>query len=506
MRRLLLLPALLTAAAVLIPLGWLVVRAAGAEGAWAFLTRPRSIELLENTALLALGVLVASTLVAAPLAWLVTRTDVWGRRLITALAVLPLAVPGYVMAYSLRGLGGPRGAGKSLIGLEFPLFEGYWGALVALTLYNAPYLFLTLKVALERLDSGPTEAARSLGAGPVRVLFRVVLPSLLPAWLAGALLIGLYVLGDFGVVSLMRYPTLSLALYSHWAEVAYAAWIALVLLALAAVLLVAEGLLLGRRSRRRVGVGTARVPRRRVLGWQQAPAWIFSGSLAFFGLGVPVATAAWWWSRGPELFRPAELWAAAGDSLSAALPGAFLTVLLALPLAFLADRSRGLLARAAEAVARVGYAVPPLALALALVFFSLAVAPGLRDTRILLVVGFALHGLMLALGPLRGTLALLTPRHEEAARSLGAGPLATLARVTLPALKGALGAGFILAFLAAMKELPLTRLLAPLDFRALSVVAWGHANEAMFADAAPYALAIVGLSAVTVALVLRSER
>lgn len=502
----LLIPAVLTAAAVLVPLAWLVLRAAGAEGvdAWAFLSRPRTLTLLGNTALLTVTVLIACTLVGLPLAWLVTRTDLVGRRLAILLAVLPLAVPGYVMAYALRGLGGPRGAFNALFGWDLPRLDGFWGAALALTLYNTPYLFLTLKVAFERLDPAQAEAARSLGASRLTSLRRVVLPVLLPAWLAGALLIGLYVLGDFGVVSLMRFETLSLALYTNWTDISYAAWLALMLVITAGVLLGLEVWILRGRRQARVGAGAARRARRIPLGPWQIGAWLCLGLLCGLGVIAPVGSSIWWYQAGPEIFEASDLWTAATDSLSIALPAAALTVLLAIPLAWLTARGKGLLARVAERVAQIGYAVPSLAMALALVFFSIRVLPGLRDTVLLLIIAFALHFLMLALGPIRGTLALLTPRHEQAARTLGATPTQSFLRVTLPALRGSLTAGFILAFLAAMKELPLTKILAPVGMRPLSVSAWSYADEALFADAAPFALTIVALSAITVGLTLKA--
>ena len=443
---LLLIPALLTAAAVGVPLVWLVLRAADTQGldVWAFLSRPRTISLLGNTALLAITVLLACTLIGLPLAWLVTRSTLRGRKVATLLAVLPLAVPGYVMAYALRGLGGPMGAAHAAFGVTLPRLDGFTGAALALTLYNTPYMFLTLKVAFERLDPAEAEAARTLGASRSQVLRRVVLPTLLPAWMAGALLIGLYVLGDFGVVSLMRFDTLSLALYSNWTDVGYAAWLALMLVATAGVLLALEIWIMRGRRQARVGVGAARLLRRVPLGRWQGPAWVGIGLFCAFGVLTPVGSSIWWLHDGPLMFTADELWRAALDSVSIAVPAAALTVALALPLAWLTARSVGWMARVAERVAQVGYAVPSLALALALVFFSIRVMPGLRDGLALVIIAFALHFLMLALGPIRGTLALLTPAHEEAARTLGATPIRSFVRVTLPALRGSLTVGFVL--------------------------------------------------------------
>lgn len=496
----------LVAAAVLLPLAWLVIRAAGAEADTlrALLWRPRNVELLVNTGLLAAGVVAGSVAVGLPLAWLVTRTTLRFRRLVTVLAVLPLAIPGYVMGYALLSLGGPAGACKELLGFAVPRLSGFWGAWLALTLYNYPYLFLTLKAAFERLDPAQAEAARSLGHGPWSVLWRVTLPSLVPALLAGSLIVGLYVVGDFGVVSLMRYDTLSYALFVSLADLRYAAWIALALVSVAGLLLVAEALVLRGSTVSRASVGAERRARLHQLpGTWSAGVWVGLATLLLLGVVVPVGTTVFWLGRGLEFFAIEELTTATWDSVRVALPAAALTVAAALPVAWLAHRSSSRAARAAERVAHLGYAIPPLALALGYVFFALRFAPGLRETLLLLLVGYAVHYLVLAAGPLRGTLHLLTPRHEEAARSLGAGPLETLRRVTLPALRGGLTAGLVLVFLATMKELPMATLLGPIGFRPLAVNAWSLANESLYADAAPYALCMLGVSAVTVGLMLR---
>lgn len=500
------LPALVVVTAVAIPVAFVVVRASSASPAdgIGWLIRPRTLELLANTALLASTVVALAASIGLGLAWLVTRSDLRFPRAVTLLAVLPLAVPGYVMAYALRSLGGPLGAGQALLGVTLPPIDGFVGAAVALSLYNFPYFFLTFRAAFQRLDPAEAEAARALGAGPGEVIWRVVLPRFVPAALAGALVVGLYVLGDFGVVSLMRFETLSLALYASWSQMEQGALLALTLIAVTALLLVAEGFITARsRGEGRVAHGSARRARPVTLGRGSAPVWIGLGVLALLAVVVPVGATIYWLTQGPTLFDPAKLGAAALDSLTAAVPATALTVALAAPVAWLARR-RTLPARIVERAAQVGYAIPALALALGFVVFALRIWPAIRDTWALLWVAYAAHFVMLALGPLRGTVPLLSTRHEEAARALGCGRWGVLWRVTLPALRGALAAGAALTLVAILKELPLAKLLAPLGSRPLAVGAWAFADEALFADAAPYALALLVISLGSVAVLLRA--
>ena len=123
-----------------------------------------------------------------------------GRRFFAATGPLPLVVPSYVGALIMLAAFGPQGAGcKQLLegpfGLErMPEIYGFFGSWLALTLFTYPYVLLLVTAAFKRIDPAMAEAARGLGAGPVRAFFRATLPQLRPAILAGALLCALYVI------------------------------------------------------------------------------------------------------------------------------------------------------------------------------------------------------------------------------------------------------------------------------------------------------------------------
>jgi iron(III) transport system permease protein len=504
------LPAVLVVGGVLVPLGYLLLRAFQAEPdqlvdlVW----RMRTLRLLGNTLGLAGGVLALSTALALPLAWLTTRAALPGRRLITLLGVLPLAVPGYVMAYVLLAATGTTGTLAETLGLVVPRLSGYPGALLALSLYTFPYLFLNLRTALLGLDPSLEEAARSLGASRWQTFVRVTLPQLRPAYYAGALLVGLHVLGDFGVVSLMRFETFSYALYLQYNasyDRIYAAWLALMLLALTAGALLLEARLLRGLLLHRAGAGTRRHGRRVDLGAWRGAAYGFVALLLAVAVVLPVVTVGYWMSTAGAAIDWADVGASLWHSVSASAPAAVVAGALAVPLAYLSVRQPSPWSRGLERIAYFGYATPPLAFALALVVFSLQTAPVLYQTLLLLIVAYALHFLAEAMGPVRSALYQAPPRIEEAARSLGRSPLQAFFAVTFPLLRRGLLVSVAFVFLSAMKELPLTLLLAPIGFEALALGAWGYSNEAMFGQAAPYALALIAFSALFVGLLLVQE-
>lgn len=504
-------PALLVAAFVVIPFAYLLAQAFQAEPSKLadLVFRARNARLFVNTLLLAGGVLAVGTAIALPLAWLTARTDIRGRRLLTALGVLPLAIPGYVIAYALLGLGGDYGLFAQLTAVSAPQLSGYWGSLLAISLYTFPYLFLNLRAALLGLDPCLEEAAQSLGAKRARVVWRVILPQLKPAYAAGALIVMLYVVGDFGAVSLMRFETFSYALYMQYAAAydrVYAAWLALMLLGMTITLLVLEYRVLRGLALHRLATGTARPATRRPLGAWRYPAYLFAGLVALCALIVPTGSVVIWLARSVSFESIAALGSPLWASVSVAAPSAILAASLALPITYLSIRHPSVISRVLERLAYLGYATPPLALALALIVFSLAAMPALYQTLALLIAAYTLHFLAEAIGPVRSALYQASPAVEEAARSLGCSQLAAFRRATLPLLRGGLVAATALVFLSAMKELPIAFLLAPAGFETLALGVWSYTNEAMFAAAAPYALAILVFSSLFVSLLLRVER
>ncbi len=221
-------PGLLVAAAavavalVALPLAYLVIRVAGAgTDAWSVLVRARLGSLVLDTALLAGAVTAGSVALGVPLAWLVVRSDLPGRRVWAVLVALPLVVPSYVAALTLLAAFGPRGllqrALEGPFGVErVPEVYGFPGAWGALVLSTYPYVYLLAAGALRGADRSLEEAARGLGRPPRAVFRSVTLPLIAPSVAAGGLLVCLYVLSDFGAVSLMRYDSLTRAIFVQY--------------------------------------------------------------------------------------------------------------------------------------------------------------------------------------------------------------------------------------------------------------------------------------------------
>lgn len=506
---------LAVAAGALLPFAYLVIRAAdaGLSGAVEIATGSRSTGLLGRSTLLAVLVTGACVLVALPLAWLTTRTDLPGRRVWAVLTALPLVIPSYIAAYALIGATGPAGVVTgwlSPLGVDdLPRVQGLGGAWLVLTLVSYPYVLLPVRAAWVRLDPALEDASRSLGHGARRTFFRVVLPQLRPAIGAGALLVALYALSDFGAVSLTRYDTFTRAIFIEYQssfDRTPAAVLGLVLVALCLAVMMGETRIQGGRTYHGAHGGADRPARLVDLGRWRWPAVTGMVVTVAATLALPVSIVVGWLVRGLERGEPLRLtWEAAGHSLEAGAIAAAVALVVAWPVAYLGARHPGRLASFTERSSFVGYALPGVVVALSLVFFGARVVPAVYQTRALLTFGYVVLFLPMAIGALRTSLLQLSPSLEEASRSLGHGWWTTLWRVVVPMVRPGALAGYALVMLTVMKELPATLLLAPIGFDTLATQIWGASAEAFFARAAAPALMLVLLSSVPLAVLVTRE-
>jgi iron(III) transport system permease protein len=489
----------LVAALAALPLAYLVVRGAGAgSDAWGVLWRPSTLELVARTLLLVAAVTAAATVLGVALAWLVVATDLPGRRVWGVAAALPLVVPSYVTALALIAALGPGGL------VPVPWLFGFPGAFGALTLATYPYVFLLTAAAMRRVDPALEEAARGLGHGRARAFRLVTLPVLRPSIAGGAVLVALYTLSDFGVVSLMRYDALTRAIYQQYRSLfdrtpAAILGIALVVLTVLVLLGEARGRGGGRVTRSAAGADRPAVPV--PLGRARWPALGFCATIVGLALVVPVGVLAYWAQRprGADA-DAADLLGWAGHSLLASGLAAAVAGVAALPVATLAVRHR---ARWTRALAQLTYganALPGIVIALSLVFFATRVAEPLYQTLALLVFAYVVRFLPQALAGAEGAMARVDPQLEHAARGLGAGRVRVAARITLPLAAPGVLAGVTLVFLSAMKELPATLLLRPIGFDTLATEIWTATTVSAYSQAAVPALLLIVLSAPVVYL------
>jgi sulfate/thiosulfate transport system permease protein len=188
---------------VLIPLATLPARAMTMswEAFRQTITDPRvvaSYRLSLGASLAAAGV---NAIFGALVAWALARYRFAGRRVVDALIDLPFALPTAVAGIVLTTLYAPTGRiGAPLARYGIAVAFTPLGVTIALIFIGLPFVVRTLQPVIEDLDPEVEEAATSLGASRAGVLFRIILPNLLPAWLTGFALAFARAIGEYGSV------------------------------------------------------------------------------------------------------------------------------------------------------------------------------------------------------------------------------------------------------------------------------------------------------------------
>jgi iron(III) transport system permease protein len=510
---------------VAVPLIYIFVRALGAEPeAWQRLFQTRIWRLLGNTLLLVVAVTSGALLTGVSMAWFTERTDLPGRKIFRWMLALPLAVPAYIGGIVHLALLRSRGGYipqllENIFGQ--PVFTpsplGFWGAAFILTLFTYPYVYLLSAAAFRSLHASLEEAARTFGRTPLQTLFQVTLPALRPGLAAGALLVALDILAEYGTVALLRYETFSSAIFVQLSgryDRSAASVLSGILVVLAILILWGELRLQGRARFTQMESNWRPAPPL-VLGRWRLPAFLLALGVVSASLLVPLLVLTIWTVQAfldPEtlstVFRTGSqgfgsyVW----NSLWSSGLAALVAVLLSLPVALNSVRYPNRLARFISRFCQVGYAIPGVVIALSLVLLVNRLLPFLYATPLVVVIAYVLRHMPQAVRASESALNQLSPSMEEASRTLGRTSLQTFVQVTLPLILPGLLAGGSLVFLTSLKELPATLLLRPAGFDTLAVRVWMWAADGFYLQAAPAALLLVLASAFPLYFLLRREQ
>lgn len=483
-------PAVLAAVASVAPLAYLIDVAfdRGASYLWSEIWQRRTFDLVVRSGLLAAAVTATSVVISVPLAWAVMRSDLAGRRVWRVMLALPLAVPSYLAAFAW-------------ISWESSL-AGFWGAFLVLTAVSYPYVYLPLTAAFARLDQALDEIATIHGRGSVVRLMILSARQCRGTLAAGSLLVGLYVLSDFGAVATMRYDAFTWVIYGAYRagfNPTRAAVLALVLVLIALILVAAEAIARGRA----VTTMTSRaVARPRPIRLRRSALWFQSLALtvAAVSLAFPVWRIVVWVTSFGSEDGVGDVMSALWGSVRYSVVAAAITVLVALPIGLLVARYRSRTTLLLDRSTYVTHALPGIVVAISMVFIGVRVFRPVYLEAPLLVLAYVALFLPLAVGGIRSSAEQIPLGLDDVARSLGSSPMAVVRRVNLPLIAPGVAAATALVTLAAMKELPVTMLLRPTGTDTLATRLWTYTTVSDYAGAGPYALAIIVFVAIPTAI------
>ena len=490
---------------------------------------PGSSRALVNSLVVSSWATGGATALGVTMAWLIARTDLPGRARWHTALLIPYMIPPFIGAIAWVYLLSPAGylnqAWMTLTGSLDPVYVIYGptGIVFVMILYEYPIAYLATMGVLQRMNPALEEAGRMARAGPWAVLREITIPLVLPGVLAGALLVMMASLGNFGIPAIIGFPARYIVLttkiynlilnFDEPGHLQAAAALSMWLVGIAAVLLPMQRAML-RRGRFAVVGGQASGASLVALGHWHRPVVVGLAALVTVSVILPLGAIlltsvirAYGLPPVPGNLTLRHYATALADlpkarramtnSLLLAAGAATAIIFLAAGFAYLKERTRIRGTDILEVLITLPYAVPGTVVALAMILAWLRPIPliGLRLYDTLGIIFIAYLARFLVFG-VRTTLAGLTQLHgslEEAARISGASRGEAFADIVLPLIRPSLISGWLLAFIPAVTELTLSILLFSVGHETIGVVIFGFQEEGKIALAAALAFLVTVL-------------
>jgi iron(III) transport system permease protein len=441
---------------------------------------------------LAIGVAATFTtiLISVPFAFALARLPVPGKAAIIALAAMPLVLPSFVSAYAIVLLLGRAGIVTQWLqswGIGFGSIYGAGGIILVYTLTLYPYVLLPTMAAFKAVDVSVEEAAQSLGSSPRRTLWTVTLPIVIPAILAGGLLVFIETLENFGVPFVLAedMPIFAVEAFKLFVgetapNPSSAGVLGVLLIAMTSLVLLIQRRFL---SSRRFATGARSAPPilrvglgLRLLATTYCWAVVLLALVPFFAIVV----LSFMEFRGPVLhpnFSVANFTALFERStrpllntLMFATLAAIGVTLVGVPIAYVVTRMRSAMASLLDVIATLPFAVAGTVLAIGFVVSFNSGWLILTGGPFIMVLVYTVRKVPFAVRSSSAILHQIDPSLEEASISLGRSPLQTFGRILVPLMLGGILSGFVLTWVTIASELSATVVLYSGQWRTLTVV------------------------------------
>ena len=480
-----------------------------------------------NSLWLVIGVSICVLIIGVGTAWLVTNYHFTGKNVFEWALILPFAVPPYILAYTFTGLFDTFGTANNLIrdifflGNDFTFFpkvRNIYGAIIVFSFTLYPYVYLVSRMAFINQSRSILESGRTLGFNHFQVFYKLAIPMIRPAIVAGLMLVIMETLSDFGAVDHFAIATFTTGIFRTW----YGMYDLETAMQLASLLLifVTIFIFIERRSRRRAVfsiAGSVFKPLNlsQLRGYKNLLAFIACLFPIFIGFILPVLELSYWALNYKLDFFNQKFISTALNTLYLSITAAFLCTLLALIINFSIRYKTNNLLKFLSSFLTVGYAVPGLILAIGVMRLLTFLDRNFTIEMFNLVLTGSLIGLMMAYiiksyalssSTFDAGFERISPRIDDVARSLKTSGWNLLSKVHVPLLKTSFLTSMLLVVAEVIKELPATLILRPFNFDTLAVSTYIYAAEERMYDAAAPSISIVLVGLIPIIILTRLIR
>ena len=482
---------------------------------------------IRNSIYLVSGVLILVAFIGVSTAWLVTNYDFFCKNILEWALILPLAVPPYILAYTFTGLFDTYGTANNLIReifnlsrefTFFPKVRNVPGAIIVFSFTLYPYVYLVSRMAFINQSKSILEAGRTLGLNKIEVFYKLAVPMIRPAVIAGLMLVAMETLSDFGAVDHFAISTFTTGIFRTWYgmyDIHTAKQLASLLLIVAIMFIIAE-----KYSRKNADYSFAGSVFRQLrliqlTGFKNFFAFLFCFIPIFIGFILPILELSYWAFNYKLDFFNEKFITTAWNSFYLAIISAFLCTCLAVFINFSVRYKNNNLLKFLSSFLTVGYAVPGIILAIGVMqlltfldasFIGKNLKFILTGSLIGLIIAYIIKSYALASSTIESGYQRVNMRLDDVAKSLKSSGWSLLGSVHLPLLKTSFLTSILLVVSEVIKELPATLILRPFNFDTLAVYTYIYAAEERMYDAAAPSIAIVMIGLLPIIVLTRMIR
>ena len=442
---------------------------------------------------------IFTTIISVPLAWINTMTEFWGRKFLQIFAILPLAVPAYISAYTYAEILEPGG----FITLKFLFYDGFSirNSIVAsliISLSFFPYVYILTRIAIINFSTRYIEAAKTLGKNPYQCFFKIGLPMALPGIAAGLALVLMETVNDFGVADFFGLQTLSVGVFHYIAilnDLPLAFLLALIIILVMGLLYFFEQKLRGKRKFNNNTYENIQWSKYKLGKFIGIITLILGALPILFGFILPLIFVIYTFFNNLNFIDFSNYFTSLYNSIMLGVIAGIGCAIISVFISFYSRFTSKNHIIYYKKIINIGYAIPGVVIALGVLFFlsyfDRLTTLSLSTTLLGLSLALIIRLIALSNNSLDSGMEKIGKSIDDASRLIGRRSSTTYFRIILPQVKLSIIAGFFLVFVDTVKELPITLLLRPFNFDTLATSLYEYSSNEMFEYGSLHALTII---------------
>lgn len=468
---------------------------------------------VKNTVFLLGMVMLITSIIGTFFSWMLTQYNYKYKRVYYMLLVLPMAIPTYIGGYVYGGIFNFGGTIDRLaLKWNFSPIRvdilSMGGAIFVFSLFLMPYVTLVTRTFFQRLPASFSESSRVLGKSSTETFIKIILPISRGAIFAGAILVGLEILNDYGLVKYFGIQTFSTAIFTTWfglGDVSSAIRLSGILMVIVFLLLTLEHFSRGR------GKVTTRSNRLKVKKAPKLANIVFKVSFTIyltFAVIIPIVQLSYWalLAKAAQMSDVKEIFF---NTVMLASTVTIIILVSGVVIGHFNRMSNTLISKLYSKIIVLGYSVPASIIAVAVLLFFLFIErvwsrfdgqPFISTTLVMLIFALVIRFMAIGFNNIDSGFKKIGTSYHHASRLLGKSGLKTFMNIDLPLLKTALLSASILTFVDILKELPLTLILRPFNFDTLATKVFTYAGDEMIHEASIFSLMIIAISSLGIIL------